>query len=102
VQFAQFIREKRFRAVLGHEDAQLVLRVNPPGFCASLNQSRARAVVLGKEERFLENLAEHRDKGQFEQRQERRLMRFEDFGKLCRTKPRRFHGQCVWRFKAEL
>jgi hypothetical protein len=42
------------------------------------------------------------DKGQFEQRQERRLMRFEDFGKLCRTKPRRFHGQCVWRFKAEL
>ncbi len=38
---AQLGVRKRRDAVLRHENVQLVLRVNPRGFCASLNQSRA-------------------------------------------------------------
>jgi hypothetical protein len=61
--FPQFSGSQRRNAVLHAERLQFSARVDAPRFCASLNQSRARAVVLGKEERFLENLAEHRDKG---------------------------------------
>ena len=41
-------------------------------------------VILAKEERFPEHFALYHDKGQLQQRKERRLVRFEDFGKLRR------------------
>ena len=61
------------------------------------------SVIIGaKEDRFLQRIGVHPDKGQAKQRQECGLVCFEDLGKLCRTRPSRLKRQRVWRFKAEL
>ena len=81
---AQFGDRERRNAVLRHKHPQLVLGVDAPLFSAGMDERVAGGLVLAEEDRLAQDLALHHDKGQLQQCQERRLMRFEDFGKLRR------------------
>ena len=81
---AQFGDRERRNAVLRHKHPQLVLGVDAPLISAGINQRVAGGLVLAEEDRLPKDLLSTMTKGNLQQCQERRLMRFEDFGKLRR------------------
>ena len=75
----QFSGSQRRNAVLHAERLQFSARVDDaPRLCASIYQRPFGVLVLAEEDRLTQGLAENHDKGQLQQRQERRLMRFEN------------------------
>jgi hypothetical protein len=101
--FRSFSGSQRRNAVLPAERLQFSERVDAPQLCARLYQRPFGVLIRAEEDRRLAQCCGlHHNKWQFQQRQKRRLVRSEDFGKLWRAKSRGFHGQRVWRFKAKL
>jgi hypothetical protein len=84
--------------VLLNENPQFCAGIHAGQVCASFLQCTFCVLVVTKEDRLAQDLAGHHDKRQFQERQERGLMRFEDFGELCRTKPRQLKRQRIWWF----
>ena len=60
----QFIRDERFRPVVRNQHLQFSPCVDAPRICPCFYQRRFGVVVLGKENRFSENLGEHHAEGQ--------------------------------------
>jgi hypothetical protein len=72
--FPQFSWRERRDAVLRHEDAQLVLRVDAPRLGAGFLQRGLGGLVLAEKQHLLDRLGVHHNEGQPEQGEKTRFV----------------------------
>src|SRR5256885_1659620 len=89
--FPQFSGRERRNAILGHENAQLILGVDAPLRCASVYECAAGVVVLAEEDRLAKGFTKHHHETQPKQRQERRLVLPERICEIWRATAARLH-----------